>query len=674
MAKEDEEKTSFHTEQGTFCYEKMSFGLKNAGGTYQRLLDNMFTSQLDRNIEIYVDDMVIKSKNEETKQFLGYMITNEGIQANPEKVQAIINMTSPRTLREVQVLNGKLAALGRFLAKSVERALQGEEINYPSLEKVALALRLDFTRKRAFSLPNTAYPSSFIRQLIIITINPVPVSQAEPPIIIGTRFIIGTSFGFHLFQFSYAPRRLTMEEMLYKFIDKGKREHEEMGAFIKEFKTTNKLLLKERNNSLCELNFEVYGLLKSINDAQLSNYVVKGVTTRGDLGVSLSLTPYTMYEKLGLGEPKPIRVSLELADRPFLATAWAMIDVFNKKITPRVGNKEVIFDVDQSIKRSLFEDDKCYGFDYLDTTIQLKTQELLEYDQLDSFLVNNLEKNINQSDLGSCDKADDDFETPIWRIEQVNTPYSKSQETKRPDKTQSTSIPPAPTELTKNTRTERPSLHLEYTYLKGDEYCPVIISSRLTNKDKISLLQSTLIIMLGSICSVNKMPNQGLSDGFCFCKDSTSKLKIKGAKNLADDHLSRLENPNMGELIKEEILDKFPDENLMILKAKLNDEEPWYADYVNYIVRKVVPLKWTPERRKRFLSQARNYFWDEPYTFRLCPDNVMRRCVARDEILEILAHCHSGPTRGHHSASITGRKVYEAGFYWPNIFKDAKVY
>ncbi|GJU41028.1 reverse transcriptase domain-containing protein [Tanacetum coccineum] len=97
-------------------------------------------------------------------------------------------------------------------------------------------------------------------------------------------------------------------------------------------------------------------------------------------------------------------------------------------------------------------------------------------------------------------------------------------------------------------------------------------------------------------------------------------------------------------------------------------------DYVNYIVRKVVPLKWTSERRKWFFSQARNNFWDKPYAFRLCPDNVMRRCMAGDEILEILAHCHSGRTRGHHSTSIIRRKVYEAGFYMPSIFKDAKDY
>ncbi|GJS91974.1 DNA-directed DNA polymerase [Tanacetum coccineum] len=146
-----------------------------------------------------------------------------------------------------------------------------------------------------------------------------------------------------------------------------------------------------------------------------------------DLGPSISLMPYTMYEKLGLGEPKPIRMSLELTDmpiqyprgivenvlikvdkfvlpidfvilvmpedsriliilgRPFLATAYAMIDVFNKKITLRVGDDEVIFDMDQSMKRPPSEDDECYSVDELDDTINKETHELLEKDQLDSF-------------------------------------------------------------------------------------------------------------------------------------------------------------------------------------------------------------------------------------------------------------------------------------------------
>ncbi|GKB84364.1 putative nucleotidyltransferase, ribonuclease H [Tanacetum coccineum] len=139
-------------------------------------------------------------------------------------------------------------------------------------------------------------------------------------------------------------------------------------------------------------------------------------------------------------------------------------------------------------------------------------------------------------------------------------------------------------------------------------------------------------------------------------------------------HMSRLENPDLGTFTEEEITAEFPNEHLMILKSELNNDEPWYADYVNYIVGKIVPLNWTPKKRRRFFSQVKNYFWDKTYAFKLCSDNVMRICVAGNKILEILGHYHSGPTGGHHSASITGRKVYESGFYWPSIFKDAKDY
>ncbi|GJT43618.1 reverse transcriptase domain-containing protein [Tanacetum coccineum] len=153
-----------------------------------------------------------------------------------------------------------------------------------------------------------------------------------------------------------------------------------------------------------------------------------------------------------------------------------------------------------------------------------------------------------------------------------------------------------------------------------------------------------------------------------------SALKYLFSKQDAKPRLIRLENPSMWILTEKEITDEFPDEHLMVLKTTPNDDEPWYADYVNYIVVKVIPPKWTTEKRKRFFSQVKYYFWDEPYAFRLCLDNIMRRCVIGNEIPEILAHCHSGPTGGHHSASITGRKVYESGFFWPSIFRDAKDY
>ncbi|GJX47283.1 reverse transcriptase domain-containing protein [Tanacetum coccineum] len=236
------------------------------------------------------------------------------------------------------------------------------------------------------------------------------------------------------FQIPYLKRKLTMEEMVNKFINEGRREHDEMEAFIKEFRTTNELLLKERNNSLCELGFELnipftealaqmpkYAkFLKSLlsNKTRLEEACTVTMNEKcsavllnklplkqkdlgsftipcdignlhldnalADLGASISLMPYLMYEKLGLDEPKPTRISLELADmsiqyprgiaenvlikvdkfvlsidfvildmredtriliilgRPFLATARAMRDVFNKRITLRVGDEEPV--------------------------------------------------------------------------------------------------------------------------------------------------------------------------------------------------------------------------------------------------------------------------------------------------------------------------------------------
>ena len=153
MAKEDQEKTAFITSQGLYCYKVMPFGLKNAGATYQRLVNKMFGQQISRNMEVYVDDMLVKSKEElahldnlketfatlKTHQmrlnpskcvfgvasgkFLRFMVSQRGIEANSEKVRAIIDMTSPRTIKEVQKLTGRIAALNKFVSRATDKCL-----------------------------------------------------------------------------------------------------------------------------------------------------------------------------------------------------------------------------------------------------------------------------------------------------------------------------------------------------------------------------------------------------------------------------------------------------------------------------------------------------------------------------------------------------------------------
>nr|XP_027093621.1 uncharacterized protein LOC113714021 [Coffea arabica] len=153
MSEEDQEKTAFYTDRGTYCYTTMPFGLKNAGATYQRLINRLFKNQIGRNVEAYVDDILVKSlatssflsnlrevfgvlRDSRMKlnpkkcvfgvtsgKFLGYLVSHRGIEANPDKIKAIQDMSPPRNVREVQRLNGRLAALNRFLSQSAEKAL-----------------------------------------------------------------------------------------------------------------------------------------------------------------------------------------------------------------------------------------------------------------------------------------------------------------------------------------------------------------------------------------------------------------------------------------------------------------------------------------------------------------------------------------------------------------------
>ncbi|GKE19707.1 reverse transcriptase domain-containing protein, partial [Tanacetum coccineum] len=144
----------------------------------------------------------------------------------------------------------------------------------------------------------------------------------------------------------------------------------------------------------------------------------------------------------------------------------------------------------------------------------------------------------------------------------------------------------------------------------------------------------------------------------------------KGNENLAADHLSRLENPDLETLNKEAIRDSFPDKHLMVVQVREIAEDPWYADYANFLVSKIIPHGLTYHLRKKFLSDIKHYIWDDPYLFKSCPDGIIRRCVFGKELQEILEHCHMRPTRGHYRADITARKVFESRFYWRTIFRD----
>ncbi|GJX88798.1 reverse transcriptase domain-containing protein [Tanacetum coccineum] len=83
-------------------------------------------------------------------------------------------------------------------------------------------------------------------------------------------------------------------------------------------------------------------------------------------------------------------------------------------------------------------------------------------------------------------------------------------------------------------------------------------------------------------------------------------------------------------------------------------------------------LRWgcQPSREQKF-KDVKHYFWEDPFLFKICADQVIRRCVFGKEAHDILMACHNGPTGGHHGANYTARKVFDSGFFWPTIYKDA---
>nr|GEV34306.1 reverse transcriptase domain-containing protein [Tanacetum cinerariifolium] len=146
---------------------------------------------------------------------------------------------------------------------------------------------------------------------------------------------------------------------------------------------------------------------------------------------------------------------------------------------------------------------------------------------------------------------------------------------------------------------------------------------------------------------------------------------VKGAENLAAHHLSRLDNPHQDELKNKEITKKFPLETLRMIAFRGDSSTPWFANIANFHAGNFI-MKWmSSQQKKKFFMDVKHYFWDDPYLFKICADQMIRRCVHGQKAVDILTACHNGPTGGHHGANFTAKKVFDSGFYWPTIYRDA---
>nr|GEV86799.1 reverse transcriptase domain-containing protein [Tanacetum cinerariifolium] len=317
-------------------------------------------------------------------------------------------------------------------------------------------------------------------------------------------------------------------------------------------------------------------------------------------------------------------------------TERALIDVYAGELTLLVNNEAVTFNLDQTLRYSNnYNDMTANRIDVIYMACEEYSQEVLGFS--DVIASGNptpyYDPIVSTSFLTLTPFGNTDF-----LLEEVNAFLALEDDPTSPEVDHS------------YYDTERDILLLE-AFLNDDPSIPSPTQGMLNSRNYILISntyfwrvkeKSHFMVKEGIVLG-HKIPKNGISVDKAKV-DVIAKLPhpttVKGAENLAADHLSRLENPHQSVLEKKEINEMVPLETLNMVSFRIN-------------------------------SNVKHYFWDDPFMFKICADQVIQRCVHGQKAVEILKACHNGPTGGHHGPNYTAKKVFDSGFYWPTIYRDS---
>jgi hypothetical protein len=137
----------------------------------------------------------------------------------------------------------------------------------------------------------------------------------------------------------------------------------------------------------------------------------------------------------------------------------------------------------------------------------------------------------------------------------------------------------------------------------------------------------------------------------------------KGIENVDANLLSRVTTDSISDITPTD--DYFPDKSLLSLSSM-----PWFAKNINFLASGDLPTHWSTEDKGKFLNEVRNFYWDDPNSFKHCPDQIFQKCIADNEVSSVIKFCHFEACGSHFSSKKTIAKIFQNGFYWPTMFKD----
>ncbi|XP_070039212.1 uncharacterized protein [Nicotiana tomentosiformis] len=425
------------------------------------------------------------------------------------------------------------------------------------------------------------------------------------------------------------------------------------------------------------------------------------------LGASINLMPYSVFKTLGIGQPRPTSMRLQIANmtmkrplriiddvlvrvdkfilpadfvildcevdyevpiilgRPFLAIGKALVDMEARELTFREGDENVVFHICKSMR-------------------QPNSNEVCSFvDLVTEVIVDDMSAMINVEQPMEVVLLNHEDDEKVGLIKYANALQGMGSYTYGPRKL-SLDLKNWKTPPTKPSIEEPPTLelkplpsHLSKTMNDAQ------VNYKVTEKELLAIvfvMEKFRPYLMGTKVIVHT--NHTTLHYLMSKKDSKARLMrwvlllqefdleiidLKGSENQVADHLSCLEEegrPHDGLKIN----DSFPDEQLFSMSMT---GIPWFADMDNFIVTGIVPNELSSNQRKELKQNCLDYYWDEPYLFKICNNGVIRRCVLEEEQLSILKACHSSPYGGHHGGARIATKILSCGFYCPTLYKDA---